>query len=163
MNEKYAYEMCKGHPRADKDGFVYTHILVAEKKIGRFLTGDECVHHVDLNKRNNATENIMVFKTQRDHALYHRGYPAKLDGDVYVVEDTRARRICPVCGKTAANKYCSQNCVHEAQKRFDVPVELLIKEVEASSIFAASKKYGVSWHAINKRLQRAKKNGSLQA
>ena len=158
MNEKYAYEMCKGHPRADKDGFVYTHILVAEKKIGRFLSDDECVHHVDKNKRNNKPENLMVFKTQKDHALYHRGFSAKQFGDVFTVVDTRKPVKCPVCGKTAVNKYCSQKCVHEALKRFHISNEQLLREVAETSVFAVSKKYGVSWHAINKRLQQAKKS-----
>lgn len=163
MDEKYAYEMCKGHPRANRDGFVYTHILVAEQKLGRFLTSDERVHHIDQNKRNNNPENLMVFKTQRDHWLYHRGFSAKLCGDAFVAENNKPKNLCCVCGKPAVNKYCCQDCAHESQKRFHVPIEQLIREVYESSVLAVSKKYGVSWHAINKRIQRAKKNSSLQA
>jgi hypothetical protein len=35
---EYIELLCRGHPRADKHGYVPEHILVLEKHIGRFLT-----------------------------------------------------------------------------------------------------------------------------
>ena len=59
------------HHKADKDGFVNIHQLVAEQILGRDLTDDECVHHVDLNKNNYSKDNIWVFASKSDHNNYH--------------------------------------------------------------------------------------------
>lgn len=59
------------HHKADKDGFVNIHQLVAEQILGRDLTDDECVHHVDFNKNNYSKDNIWVFASKSDHNNYH--------------------------------------------------------------------------------------------
>lgn len=66
------------HPRAFKNGCVYEHLLIAEKMLGRKLTNEECVHHIDFDKTNNAESNLMVFATQNDHIAYHNGHKAIL-------------------------------------------------------------------------------------
>lgn len=69
------------HPRSFDNGCVYEHILVAEKILGRELIGEECVHHKDLNRRNNSPSNLMIFKTNSDHIAYHGGGEAVLQED----------------------------------------------------------------------------------
>ena len=59
------------HPRADLEGYVMEHRLVMEAKLGRALTRDEVVHHVDGNRANNAPENLILFGSHRVHRLYH--------------------------------------------------------------------------------------------
>lgn len=59
------------HPRANKWGFVYQHILVAEEKIGRPLNAKEVVHHLNGNPSDNNPDNLFVFDSQGDHAHYH--------------------------------------------------------------------------------------------
>lgn len=49
----------------------HTHRIVAEKKLGRKLLKGEVVHHIDKNKRNNKPENLMIFKSQKEHAAWH--------------------------------------------------------------------------------------------
>lgn len=49
----------------------HTHRIVAEQMLGRPLKPGEVVHHIDGNKRNNAPENLMVFKSQKEHAAFH--------------------------------------------------------------------------------------------
>ena len=58
------------HPYASKDGLVMEHRLVMEGLIGRFLTKDEAVHHIDGNKQNNEPSNL-VLMTKSEHSILH--------------------------------------------------------------------------------------------
>lgn len=78
-------------------GCVYEHILVAESILGRRLLPGEVEHHKDKNRSNNSPENIMVFKTNADHARFHATGTALLDGDVYVSPEVK--NFCIDCGK----------------------------------------------------------------
>lgn len=60
------------HPKAHKDGYVYEHILEAEKKLGRFLTKEEEVHHKDRNKKNNDHGNLEVCASHSEHMEIER-------------------------------------------------------------------------------------------
>lgn len=46
------------------------HVVVAEKKLGRKLKRNECVHHINHIRTDNRPENITVMK-QREHGIYH--------------------------------------------------------------------------------------------
>lgn len=48
---KYLCEYAPSHPRSTKEGYVYSHVLAAEKMLGRYLNPTECVHHIDENKK----------------------------------------------------------------------------------------------------------------
>jgi len=64
----YVKVICKGHPRADKDGYVFEHILVMEKKLGRFLTRSEHIHHINGIRDDNRPENLTLM-SQANHNL----------------------------------------------------------------------------------------------
>lgn len=58
------------HPRNSRK-YVYEHVIVCEKKLGRFLTGKERVHHINGIKNDNREENLMVFGSHGDHLRFH--------------------------------------------------------------------------------------------
>ncbi len=85
----------KGHPRADKGGYVLEHILVMEEKLGRPLAVHERVHHINGIRDDNRPENLELWAItqpsgqrvsdlltwaqeilrQYDPAAYGRAYP----------------------------------------------------------------------------------------
>lgn len=48
----------------------HQHRLVMEKKLGRKLTSNEIVHHIDHNKHNNDPDNLQLV-TRAEHARIH--------------------------------------------------------------------------------------------
>jgi HNH endonuclease len=64
------------HPLAQGSGYVAEHRLVCEKAIGRYLTRQECVHHVNENPADNRLENLMVFPNNTAHMAFHNSPPA---------------------------------------------------------------------------------------
>jgi hypothetical protein len=58
------------HPRANNSNRVKEHVLVAEKKLGRYLKDNEIVHHIDFDKQNNSAENLCVMN-KLDHLMMH--------------------------------------------------------------------------------------------
>lgn len=58
------------HPRAYRNE-VYEHIVVAEKKLGRYLEKGERVHHINGVKDDNRPENIIVFQNHKEHMQHH--------------------------------------------------------------------------------------------
>ena len=45
--------------------------IVMEQKVGRPLTETEEVHHIDMNRRNNRPDNLVLFKSHLDHYGVH--------------------------------------------------------------------------------------------
>lgn len=66
----YIYVKIGNHPRARKDGYVLEHILVLEKKLGRYLTKDEQSHHINGIRDDNRPENLTVLHGS-EHGLHH--------------------------------------------------------------------------------------------
>ena len=58
------------HPKAYRNE-VYEHIIVAEKKLGRYLTKNERVHHINGIKDDNRPKNIMIFPSHKEHLILH--------------------------------------------------------------------------------------------
>lgn len=51
--------------------YVFEHIIVMEKHIGRFLEEDEVVHHIDENRLNNDISNLYLC-TKSNHGKLHQ-------------------------------------------------------------------------------------------
>ena len=158
---RYLCELAPNNPRATKEGYVYTHVLVAEQLLGRYLTSEECVHHIDEEKYNNSPDNLMVFKTKADHSAFHKGVDAVQDGDVWFCPAKRIddKEICPVCHtnyKDVKAKMCI-NCREQLNRMFikntniQLPDRDVLKEkIRTSSFLQIGREYGVSDNAVRK-------------
>ena len=54
----YVMQKASGHHRADKHGWVFAHLLVAEAKYGFPITRDFTVHHRNGDREDNRPENL---------------------------------------------------------------------------------------------------------
>lgn len=59
------------HPRSDKKGYVFEHIVILESALGRQLFDGEVTHHIDGNKLNNSPENLTSFFNNSVHIKHH--------------------------------------------------------------------------------------------
>jgi hypothetical protein len=55
----------------DIGDYVFEHRLIAEAVLGRPLTEDEIVHHINGDPADNRPENLMVLESQSEHARLH--------------------------------------------------------------------------------------------
>ena len=62
MKKNGRYVLIKGVPE---------HRIIVESYIGRKLTKEEQIHHLDENKQNNDIDNLMVFPTNSAHQKFH--------------------------------------------------------------------------------------------
>ena len=70
INGKYIKIYSPNHPNRTYDKYVMEHRLVMEKKIGRYLTKEEIVHHKDGNGHNNDINNLSL-TTRKKHFTEH--------------------------------------------------------------------------------------------
>lgn len=66
----YYYILDPLHPNSNKSGYVAEHILVATKERGRPLSEGEAVHHINLNKHDNSSKNLVI-ANRKSHAIWH--------------------------------------------------------------------------------------------
>ena len=67
----YVYIWVKEHPNKTTDGVMAEHRLVMEKSLGRYLTKEERVHHLNGNKSDNKLENLILFPNENEHERWH--------------------------------------------------------------------------------------------
>lgn len=115
---EYIYGKISNHPNATSNGYVLEHRLVMENYLGRYLTSNEIVHHVDQNTKNNDISNLRVM-SRKDHGHLHKR--------VLQME----QRTCPVCnvdfirrpkGVYDKNRIpcCSRSCNGKRSKQIQI-------------------------------------------
>lgn len=111
------YRYCRTdppHPKRNAKGLYPLHRVLVENKIGRLLSDNEEVHHIDENKENDDPDNLEE-KTKAAHAKHHLDArapkPIKLlceCGREFELKPCleRLRRLRNKTGKV----YCSRSC-----------------------------------------------------
>ena len=70
MLNGYVLVYVPNHPNTNSTGYVRENRLVMEKKLGRYLTSDELVHHINGIKDDNRIENLKLMSAS-EHSKYH--------------------------------------------------------------------------------------------
>ena len=65
MKARYAEKIVGGARRG-------AHVAVAERALGRRLSGGECVHHMNEDKHDNRPENLVICPSLAYHNLIHK-------------------------------------------------------------------------------------------
>ena len=126
-DDGYISIKCPAHHRANKWGFVYAHVLVAEKKIGRPLRPSEKIHHINGNPSDNRPENLFICGDTKEHLEIHRRQNNILKGC-----NPDEEKICSKCnsvlpknlfspsssrGKRCLSSMCKKCCAEDQRLR----------------------------------------------
>jgi HNH endonuclease len=144
LNNGYLCFYDKEHPLATEacQYRVFLHRHIASIKVGRWLTTEEQVHHIDGNKLNNSVDNLEVL-TKQEHAHKHMG--------------NRPTYICSLCNKefkatTKDSKYCSNKCKDfNNVKDNSLTKELLDELIPKHSWVVLGSMFGYTDNGIKKR------------
>ena len=71
INRKgYVYILTPDHPNATSQGYVGEHRLIMEAHIGRYLTKNEIVHHLNHERSDNHIDNLQLMTISK-HSSHH--------------------------------------------------------------------------------------------
>lgn len=164
----YMYCHIAGHPCANKAGKVLEHVYVMTQAIGRPLTDEECVHHLDRDKKNNSLNNLQLL-TRAIHTQLH-GLERRPEGSKRIIWQNGSfldevtlepieffrPRACLHCFQMFTPTVdrvhcCSVPCRSLYSRRFNPSKEELEIKVWELPTTQIAKLYGVSDVAVAKR------------
>ena len=139
-------------------GYVYEHILVAEKFLGRPLRRKEIVHHLDGNRGNNVVSNLLVLERSQ-HTKLHAWLASACTREIRTkngVNSGKAKKeinVCRQCGCAVPYKgltFCSTRCASKSRRKAPSKKRLTRSLKKGMSFSAIARKYGVSANTIKK-------------
>lgn len=147
------------HPSAMKsdnwNGYIYEHIAIAEERLGRKISKDEVCHHLDGNRQNNDSDNVIVIlrsEHSKLHAFLKRSVIINESSDENGVNSGKPKVYCTECGISTKNDhFCSLKCQQQYNRKDWPSREQLEIDVNSMSMVSVGKKYGISDNAIRKR------------
>lgn len=149
-------------------GYVYEHVLVIEKKLGRKVKDNEEIHHLDFWRSNNSPNNLIALGNsahQTIHEWVKRGAPIYGQN---CIEDLPSKKKaiakiprCKVCKFPLFDnntKTCSYKCnaihreiTNDEKRGKKKPTKAKLKKLlKDSSWLAVGKLYGVSDNCVRK-------------
>lgn len=149
------------------NGYVYEHRYVKEKELGRALSSNEQVHHLDCNRINNDLANLIVV-SRADHCRIHdwidNGAVVYESHDENGVNSTNAKsgqRLCVICEgclsktqKQACSTTCQREWLRREKRKVERPsYEQLLEDIKILPKTKVGAKYGVSDNAVRKWLK----------
>ena len=84
-NRGYMLAYAPKHPNAHADGYVMFHTILMERAIGRYLTQDEVVHHVNHIRDDNRIENLRLMDKHEHRSMHMKERQMKRGNDLSIV------------------------------------------------------------------------------
>ena len=83
-NKGYVVVYAPKHPNAHADGYVMLHTVLMERAIGRYLTSDEVVHHVNHVRDDNRIENLRLMDKHEHRSMHMKERHMKRRNDLSI-------------------------------------------------------------------------------
>ncbi len=83
-NGGYVLVYVPKHPNAHRDGYVMLHTVLMERSIGRYLTEDEVVHHINHDRSDNRIENLRLMSKHEHCSMHMKERYAKRRNDLSI-------------------------------------------------------------------------------
>lgn len=158
----YLYAVVPEHPNRTNNNYVLLHRVVMENHIGRLLTEDEVVHHLNEDKKDNRIENLEVM-TKEEHSRHH-GRTGRQNS---ILQCTHCHKVfMRFSNRVNDNKtghYCSRCCNGKANNMTNSQIKqplsdemiLRIKELASKgySGYRVAKELGISGNTALKYMK----------
>ena len=154
------------HPKAMKSknwsGYIYEHILLIEEELGRSLSKNEEVHHLDSDRSNNCIHNLIVLSKShhgRLHKWIDKGAPTKKWSGKSCIDTKNSKYRCKCCNKPlklnqkhSCSKECHLELKEKSSKMNSVPLDEVLGKLVKDSMVKVSSEYNISDNGLKKWL-----------
>ena len=152
----YVLKYTPTHPKAitsnNYKGYVYEHILIAEQMLGRYLSDNEEVHHLDEIRNNNHSKNLLVLSKSAHTKLHNWLRKQNITAKII-----NANKYCLMCKKPiySSNKgFCSTECYKLYNRKGEKPsAKQLLEDLKRLSMTDVGRRYNVSDTSVRKWLK----------